>query len=1143
MNDHMVYVFYGGFFVKETGLEARQLYVGGEILDIKVTDVGKITLNYIEATAKKLLLHRELVKIHYKLPESSLSHGLRFLYEGSFGDFIHSLKSNKRMEIFIEHKIPTAMNDDSTKSGATKSQRKDDNDIFDITLDDCGPILTCLVNANTEKEIKDSDKNEKENVGLVFGVTNTQSSLIEEINAILGSLGKGNCEEIEDEVLGTIPEELLSGKNIFIEQEEGERVPYHVENNWDGQKATDHEVGQEEDAENIENIMLQHVEDLNVGSEDVNLENGEDPYLIDCEWLSDDDEELQEARNAVKESNRRKIRIGDVMVNEPPRQASALPPFQRDEEDDTNENELDSDDEWSAMSTDGSDCDHAVRRKSRFPVFDSKAEKINICLGMIFKGPGEFKEVVTRFSIQEKRDLKLVRNTSDQVRFKCKEKFCPFVLYASKEKANSAFMVKTFMEGHTCGITSTNRRVTGTWLAHNYLNKYHCIAAMKVTDLIKLVKTDLKVDISFTQMRRAKVKTIKIVEGDVFEEFGLLWDYLGEIGRSNSENTVAMEVHRPIPTQLPIFERLYISFDCLKKGFLGGCRKIFGLDGCYLRGLVKGEILAAVGRDGNNQMFPIAWSVVTKENYANWEWFIKMLIKDLDLKDGDGWTLVTDQQKGLLDAVGTLLPKAEHRCCARHLHANWRKEHKGKPLQKQFWICAKSNNMPDFEQNMKELKKLTPKGFEAILRTHPRHWCRAYFNTEVKCDIVDNNLIESFNGQIVDARSKNVLSMLEDIRKLVMNRLRKNRDTCDKWICDFGPRIRKKLYESCLGSTSCHLLDSGNNAFEIEYKGDTYAVDLRKRTCPCRGWDLTGIPCVHAVCAIQHQGKNPEDFVHSYFGKERYMQAYSSMMSPMNSKKFWKKTGNDPPQPPPDRRMPGRPAKKRRMEEHELRNGHKLSRNGRIMTCQRCYQVGHNRTTCKYVKENNSYQANHPNLPEKVVNESQPIESQQDHSLENSVRSHSTTFVNNFVASPLSKHSYSKASESVMQPKLIPYSKKRKVCYDVAVKGQKPISNLQVRHPCGYGVQTDEYNVITVNPRTTAENVIITGKRRSGKEPEPSFMTSKTGGFKKWGKKFITSNQLQGAKERAIGKKKDKGKDKYISEESTAQQKQSKEKN
>ena len=55
----------------------------------------------------------------------------------------------------------------------------------------------------------------------------------------------------------------------------------------------------------------------------------------------------------------------------------------------------------------------------------------------------------------------------------------------------------------------------------------------------------------------------------------------------------------------------------------------------------------------------------------------------------------------------------------------------------------------------------------------------------------------------------------------------------------------------------------------------------------------------------------------------------------------------DPPQPPSDRRMPGRPPNNRKKEEGEAgSNGHKLSRKGRKMTCQLCYQQGHNKQTC-----------------------------------------------------------------------------------------------------------------------------------------------------------------------------------------------------
>ncbi|MBA0702040.1 hypothetical protein Goari_000010 [Gossypium aridum] len=40
---------------------------------------------------------------------------------------------------------------------------------------------------------------------------------------------------------------------------------------------------------------------------------------------------------------------------------------------------------------------------------------------------------------------------------------------------------------------------------------------------------------------------------------------------------------------------------------------LIGLDGCFLKGPFKNEFLTAIGRDANNQMFPIAWAVVEME--------------------------------------------------------------------------------------------------------------------------------------------------------------------------------------------------------------------------------------------------------------------------------------------------------------------------------------------------------------------------------------------------------------------------------------------------------------------------------------------------------------------------------------------------
>lgn len=56
-------------------------------------------------------------------------------------------------------------------------------------------------------------------------------------------------------------------------------------------------------------------------------------------------------------------------------------------------------------------------------------------------------------------------------------------------------------------------------------------------------------------------------------------------------------------------------------------------------------MLAAVGRDGDNRIFPIAWAVVEVEDEPNWSWFVQLLKKDIVLEDGKNITIISDKQK------------------------------------------------------------------------------------------------------------------------------------------------------------------------------------------------------------------------------------------------------------------------------------------------------------------------------------------------------------------------------------------------------------------------------------------------------------------------------------------------------------------
>lgn len=66
-------------------------------------------------------------------------------------------------------------------------------------------------------------------------------------------------------------------------------------------------------------------------------------------------------------------------------------------------------------------------------------------------------------------------------------------------------------------------------------------------------------------------------------------------------------------------------------------------------------MLGAVGRDGDNRIFPIAWAVVEVEDNPNWLWFVQLLKKDLELKDGTDITIISDKHNMSLNKTVSML--------------------------------------------------------------------------------------------------------------------------------------------------------------------------------------------------------------------------------------------------------------------------------------------------------------------------------------------------------------------------------------------------------------------------------------------------------------------------------------------------------
>lgn len=91
--------------------------------------------------------------------------------------------------------------------------------------------------------------------------------------------------------------------------------------------------------------------------------------------------------------------------------------------------------------------------------------------------------------------------------------------------------------------------------------------------------------------------------------------------------------------------RMYICLGPLKNAFIQYCRHLVGLDGCHLKGSFGGQLLAAVGVDANNGMYPIDWAIVESETTESWMWFLEFLSQDLKIQNDGEWTFISDRQK------------------------------------------------------------------------------------------------------------------------------------------------------------------------------------------------------------------------------------------------------------------------------------------------------------------------------------------------------------------------------------------------------------------------------------------------------------------------------------------------------------------
>ncbi|XP_070014344.1 uncharacterized protein [Nicotiana sylvestris] len=317
--------------------------------------------------------------------------------------------------------------------------------------------------------------------------------------------------------------------------------------------------------------------------------------------------------------------------------------------------------------------------------------------GMSFKDIPEARKFMNLYSLVNQKKLKLVK--SDKIR---------------------GYRVKTLDPKHDCNTAFDNSRVEYSTIAYYFKKKLQDNPKYKVKEMRADLKNSFQLNASKSKVKRAKRMILEKLEGSFTDDYNKLEAYANALRDSNPGSDVVINLSKESLLQgKRKFLRMYICFHALKIGYKEGLRPFIGLDGTFLKGKAKRQLLVAVGQDNMNHFYPLAWAVVDRETKRSWTWILELLHNSLDLNMGNGVTFMSDMQKGLVKAIKTVLLEAKHRFCVRHIESNWCKEYRGLEMKKLLWWSAWATYEEDFKDQLSKLGQLKEASVIDLLKYPP----------------------------------------------------------------------------------------------------------------------------------------------------------------------------------------------------------------------------------------------------------------------------------------------------------------------------------------------------------------------------------------------------------------------------------------
>ena len=505
---------------------------------------------------------------------------------------------------------------------------------------------------------------------------------------------------------------------------------------------------------------------------------------------------------------------------------------------------------------------------------------------------------------------------------------------------------------HGNGCQSTRRQgscvgLSQFWVCSKVIDWLKEDGNVGAKELQRRLKDLYKVQISYRKVYKGKYLAMDQLYGPWGKSFHNLFRFKAQLEQSSPGSVLVID-HHTINNKVR-FNRLFFALKACVDGFLRGCRPYLAVDSTFLTGRFRGQLCVACAVDAHNWMYPVAIGVIDSETNKNWIWFMERLKETIGTPEG--MTFHTDCGQAVMNGVSQVFPTTEHRECMYHLVQNFKKRYSGRVFDDHLWASSYSWSPYMFKKHYEAMAAAKPEAMKYLQENHKKLWTRSQYTTLSKVDYVTNNLAESFNNWVKPEKCKHLDDLLDTIRQMLLIKWNHRKRVAAKLNGKIMPHIMQRLREDTYNLDIDVITASPEGVAELCAKGlqgtgFRFVVNLADRTCSCRVWQGSGIPCKHAIAYITSiPGAKLEDYVDEYFSVNNFTVAYDGSIPSIPDKSMWPEAEPGFFLNPPLLKSTGGGRRKNRMKS--ALEGGSSQRKSKKHECPICHQLGHHWYTCK----------------------------------------------------------------------------------------------------------------------------------------------------------------------------------------------------